>query len=110
MISIKSIATRALFALCLLPLTLPETAWCQTPGLQQIEEEDLDESESLAVEVQAPSVESQELQQLFAEALTIFHGEDRPGLPEPIRPYCRHSERRFRNHGPRSRRASTAPA
>ena len=53
-------------------------ASAQLPGLPQLESEDLDESETLAVDVQAPTVEQEEIDRLFAEALSLFTGEDRP--------------------------------
>ena len=61
------------------PAWMPSSAaHGQLPGNPQIEVEDLDESETLAVEVQAPSVDQTEIQNLFDEALSVFHGEDRP--------------------------------
>lgn len=54
------------------------TAGVAQAQLPSIESEDLDESETLAVEVQAPTVERAEIDRLYAEALALFQGEDRP--------------------------------
>ena len=78
MTAIKSASKLSSALSILFLLTLPlGTAYGQLPGTQ-IEVEDLDESETLAVEVQAPDVEQGEIQRLFDEALQVFYGEDRP--------------------------------
>lgn len=46
--------------------------------LPQVEEEELDEADTLAVEVRAPGVASDEVKELFAEAEEIFQSADQP--------------------------------
>lgn len=79
-ISTRLASTRlpsTLLALALLPSLLAGAAFAQG-GRSQIEEVDLEESETLAVEVQDPGIDSQDLARLLLEADTVFASADRP--------------------------------
>ncbi|MDA8017931.1 MAG: PDZ domain-containing protein [Thermoanaerobaculia bacterium] len=60
----------------LLLLTAPTFATAQL--LSQIEEEELDEKDTLAVAVRDPGVASDEVRELYAQAEEVFHSADQP--------------------------------